>query len=227
MNKEILTYPVLQGHASILGVQIPVTEIDLKKAFRREALKWHPDREGGDGDKMRMVNKAYEVLSSIEAAAYGVYKLVEGEESVAVARLRNGRWLAELGLGLGPLQNGRDCPQCHHKGYTVFHDSRSRLCEECDGSGVAPEQVGCMACKGKGKLTTIDKRVIACGPCFGSGKVKHKTRRSQCSKCRGKGFYATKIGEPSFDECWQCNGTGELAIMNPVLPKGRLQNMKG
>ena len=52
------------SHYDTLGVPPAATPDEIKQAFRRQAKDAHPDREGGSTEKMAMVNRAYEVLSS-------------------------------------------------------------------------------------------------------------------------------------------------------------------
>ena len=50
----------------VLGISKNASEDEIKKAFRRAAVKYHPDKEGGDEEKFKEVNEAYEVLSDIQ-----------------------------------------------------------------------------------------------------------------------------------------------------------------
>lgn len=53
----------------ILGVDEAANERDIKKAYRKLAHKYHPDRDGGDAEKFRQVQEAYDVLSDPEMRA--------------------------------------------------------------------------------------------------------------------------------------------------------------
>ena len=61
----------------VLGVERGVSEADLKKAYRRLAMKYHPDRNPDDKsaeEKFKEANEAYEILSdSAKRSAYGRY----------------------------------------------------------------------------------------------------------------------------------------------------------
>ena len=52
-----------RDYYDVLGVQRGASSDEIKKAFKKAALKHHPDREGGDEAKFKEVNEAYEVLS--------------------------------------------------------------------------------------------------------------------------------------------------------------------
>jgi len=51
-----------RDYYEVLGVSKDASDDELKKAFRKAAVKYHPDKEGGDEDKFKEINEAYEVL---------------------------------------------------------------------------------------------------------------------------------------------------------------------
>ena len=55
-----------RDYYEVLGISKSASEDEIKKAFRRAAVKYHPDKEGGDEEKFKEVNEAYEVLSNQE-----------------------------------------------------------------------------------------------------------------------------------------------------------------
>ena len=52
-----------KDYYKILGVSEEATADEIKKAFRKLAMKYHPDKEGGDKEKFQEVNEAHGVLS--------------------------------------------------------------------------------------------------------------------------------------------------------------------
>jgi phage-related minor tail protein len=46
----------------VLGVRVGATEVEIKAAYKRMAMVWHPDRPGGSAAKMRDINEARDIL---------------------------------------------------------------------------------------------------------------------------------------------------------------------
>jgi hypothetical protein len=48
--------------SQVLGVRVGATEVEIKAAYKRMAMVWHPDRPGGSAEKMKDLNEAREIL---------------------------------------------------------------------------------------------------------------------------------------------------------------------
>jgi curved DNA-binding protein CbpA len=74
----------MTNHYETLGVEKTATDEEIKSAYRRKSAEYHPDREGGDTEKMSAVNQAYEVLGDTEKrAAYDATGLDSYEQLIA------------------------------------------------------------------------------------------------------------------------------------------------
>ena len=134
----------------LLGVEKTATYDEIRKAFRKLALKNHPDR-GGDKEKFQELNGAYEVLSDKEKRdIYDKY----GEEGLKDGGAHAGGGMDDiLGqmFGMGGRRGGQ--PSGPKKGKPVMHPmkltleeifngkqtkiavNRERICAKCDGKG--------------------------------------------------------------------------------------------
>ena len=151
----------------LIGVPQTASQNEIKKAFRKLALKAHPDK-GGDPELFKEISVAYEVLSDPEKRKmYDKY----GEEG-----LREGAGGSGFGdifemFGMGGRGQKDRGPK---KGKSVMHPvkatledlfhgktskvavSRDRICSKCDGKGGKADAVTkCSACNGKGMRTVM------------------------------------------------------------------------
>lgn len=196
------------NYYEILGVSKTASDDEIKKAFRKLALKYHPDKNQGNVEmenKFKEISKAYDTLSDPnKRRAYDV----GGEDAVNQqghpgmnfpdifsmfnqgARFqqqqpqRSGNLGYEFKISLDDLYNGK----------THFIDiNRQVKCSECNGKGAKDEShiVNCTACQGQGHRVTmtrmgnmVQQQVMQCDRCF--GKCKSVKAGSECKKCLGK-----------------------------------------
>ena len=207
----MVTIDLLQQAKQYFDLQPPFSLIMLKKAFRVASKKLHPDTSQEDTAREFVRMKAcYERLVGLAEA-----DLITGTVSGSM-RTIDGVFLSELGLGLGPMKNGVDCSRCEHRGYSEEKGISWDPCSECHGSGRSISVMACRYCE-RGRFKQKSGRIVTCHVCNGSGEY-----RILCDTCGGRGSIFNPNGKISYRRCYECKGTGEIEILNPVIPKGRL-----
>lgn len=196
----------------VLGVSKDADEREIKKAYRREAMKHHPDRNPDDPDaegKFKEASEAYEVLTDArKRAAYDQYGHAGVDQSMGGGGGENfsdifGDVFGDIfggggGRGRGGPQRGSDLRYTLDisledavKGTTVeIRVPSLSSCDTCDGSGAK-----------EGTSATT------CGTCGGAGQVRMQQGFFQvqqaCPACRGRGKTIT-------DPCPSCRGQGRV-----------------
>jgi len=199
-----------------LGVGKQSSGRDIKKAFRRLATKYHPDKNPGDKEAHDMfveINRAYEVLSDEDKRRafdrYGEEGLVEHEKNEAArnSRGRGGGGIFQQFFGGGGHDDNpedkrgtdieadiwlhlEDLYRGHIYDLSIF---REVLCPHCFGNGADSDDAifECRKCGGSG--TILERRQI------GIGFVQQIQKT--CPKCGGHGKIVQR-------ECRVCGGRG-------------------
>jgi molecular chaperone DnaJ len=153
----------------VLGLVQPVSAAQVRQAFRRLAMRWHPDRNASPeaAERFRQIRAAYDalLLESEEAGS---------EEEVASGPVEEGElWVSLEEAILGARKTftvGRERP-CGDCGGSGEMDLRySRLCAPCHGTGRVRGKQGlerCTLCDGRGY-----RFKAACESCDGSGRLR-------------------------------------------------------
>ncbi|XVF22812.1 hypothetical protein REPUB_Repub12eG0203200 [Reevesia pubescens] len=196
----------------VLGVPKTASQDELKKAYRKAAIKNHPDK-GGDPEKFKELSQAYEVLSDPEKREiydqYGEDALKEGMGGGDPSH--NPFDIFESFFGGGAFGGGGSSRGRRQKrGEDVVHTlkvsleelyngttkklslSRNALCSKCKGKGSkSGASSTCYGCQGTGMKITrrqiglgmIQQMQHVCPECRGSGEV--ISDRDRCPQCKG------------------------------------------
>ena len=199
-----------------LSVERTATEIDIKTAFRKQAMQCHPDRNPGDTDaehRFKEVNEAYEVLKDPDKRAaydrFGHAAFEHGMGNGAGFGAEFGTTFSDLFEGIfGMSGAGRGRGSGRERGADLRYNMEITLQEAFVGKNAQiriPTSVTCEACSGSGaKAGTKPK---ACAMCGGQGRVRHAqgffTLERTCPNCHGRG---QSIDSP----CASCAGSGRV-----------------
>ncbi|WP_026374603.1 molecular chaperone DnaJ [Aestuariibacter salexigens] len=202
-----------RDYYEVLGVDKGASERDIKKAYKRLAMKYHPDRTQGDKDleeKFKEIQEAYEVLTHDEKrAAYDRY----GHAGVDPNRGGGAGFSggADFGDIFGDVfgdifGGGRGRQSRARQGADLRYNLELTLEEAVRGKSVeirVPTLVGCDECDGSGakKGTTP----TTCPTCHGNGQVQMRQGffavQQTCPTCSGRGKIIS-------DPCRSCHGQG-------------------
>jgi molecular chaperone DnaJ len=201
-----------RDYYEVLGVSRGASEQEIKSAYRKQALKDHPDRNPGDKaaeERFKEAAEAYSVLGDPEKRArYDRF----GHAGVAGAAPGAGGFNADIfadfsdilgdffGFGTGgrragpargadlryDLEIGFD--ESYNGSETTIQIPREEPCETCHGSGAAPgtSRETCPQCRGTGQLRYQQGFLVVartCGQCGGAGQIV----KSPCQTCHGTG----------------------------------------
>jgi molecular chaperone DnaJ len=206
---------VKRDYYEVLGLSRDASSEDIKKAFRKLAMQYHPDRnhDASASEKFKEINEAYEVLSDEDKrAAYDRYGHA-GADNVF------GRGFEGFEMGgfgdifeafFGGTTTSRPRRQTARRGSDLKYQinitfeeaalgcekeveiARTELCATCRGNRSKPgvQPIRCPTCDGSGQIRRVQRSLF--------GQFINTTT---CSECQGEG---TLIKEP----CPDCRGSG-------------------
>jgi molecular chaperone DnaJ len=204
-----------RDYYEVLGVARNASEADLKKAFRRLAMKYHPDRNSGDADteaKFKEAKLAYDVLSDPKKRSaydqFGHAGVDAGAGGFGGPGGDGGAFSDIFGDVFGDIFGGRSGARRTQRGVDLRYDLSLSLEDAVSGKEVKfriPVQVECQFCGGTGaKPGTKPKTCTTCG---GSGQVRMQqgffSIQQTCPTCRGTGSVIEEA-------CSHCRGRGRI-----------------
>jgi molecular chaperone DnaJ len=217
-----------KDYYSILGVDKKATKDDIKKAFRKLAHKYHPDKGGGDEAKFKEVTEAYSILGDDkrrrEYDTYGQsFQGAGGAQGNPFAGFDFSQFggfgqggvefdMSDIFEGFGDIFGGGRGRSRQRRGRDISIDIEVPFKDAIFGTkrNVLIAKVSiCETCSGSGAKPNTE--LDTCKTCNGSGKV-HETRNSvlgqftsvrECPTCDGSG----KVPK---EKCPTCSGRGVM-----------------
>lgn len=215
-----------RDYYEVLGVERTATEVQIKSAYRKLALKFHPDRNPGDSsaeEQFKEAAEAYAVLADQEKRALydrfghqGVSSQASGGFDPTVFA-DFGDILGGLGdiFGFGDLFGRRSGGP--HRGADLRYDLEIEFVDSAKGADTTiqiPRLETCETCHGSG--AAAGSTPTACQQCGGRGQVRYQqgffTVARTCPRCQGAGRVIAK-------PCATCRGAGRTQAQRKLTVK--------
>lgn len=205
-----------KDYYELLGINKSADEKEIKKAYKRLAMKYHPDRNQGDkeaAEKFKEIQEAYEVLSDKQKrATYDQYGHAAFEQGGAGGFGGFGGAGGDFGDIFGDIFSdmfgGRGSRSRVVRGDDLRYDLEISLEEAVKGTTKDIKintLAECEHCHGSG--AEQGSKVETCPTCHGSGRLRRQSgffvQETPCPSCHGSG---KKIEKP----CKKCHGDGRV-----------------
>lgn len=228
-----------KDYYELLGLQKGATDVEIKKAYRTLAMKYHPDRNPGNAEaelKFKEVTEAYEVLKdSQKRAAYDRYGHAAFAQGAGAGAGGFGGFNFDFGGGSGAgfgsifedifsefMGGGRRSRQQEGvRGADIRYDLEITLEEAYKGLAKEIEiqtAVKCEDCHGTGAAE--GSKAETCDTCHGTGRVRRQAgffiEERTCPTCNG-------TGKVIKNPCKKCGGTGKISqkkVLEVTIPAG-------
>ncbi|ETV85329.1 chaperone DnaJ, variant [Aphanomyces astaci] len=211
-----------EDYYDVLGVGMDASEGDIKKAYRKLSLQYHPDKNKGNSDaeaKFQSISRAYEILTNPELK--DIYDF-EGEEGLQRHQNQGNRPSSPFDQffgGGGGRQRGPDAAvevqvtleELYNGGEKSVTFKRNVICRKCKGTGAKDGVTKpCKTCGGQG-VVLVNQQM---GPGF------TVQMQQQCPKCGGR-------GKTFKSKCPHCHGhkvVEEMKTITGVIERGMPSN---
>ncbi len=222
------------NYYELLGVDKTASDAELKKAFRKKAQEYHPDKPTGDEEKFKSVNEAYSVLSDKQKRQqYDTFGKAGAQQGAGgfgggfdFSGFQQGAGGFEFDLGdifnqFGGFGGGG---RRQRRGNDIsvettisFKESvfgvekefelvKDNICEECEETGAHKKKTkACHECNGNGRVSRVQRTIM--------GNVQTQTT---CTTCAGR-------GQLPEENCHSCKGAGTVRSKEKVgvkIPAG-------
>ncbi len=215
-----------RDYYEVLGLAREASDADIKKAYRKLALKYHPDRNAGDGgaeEKFKEAAEAYAVLADPDKRArydrfgHAAVGGAQGFDPTVFTGFED--ILGGLGdiFGFGDVFGGgrrRNGPQ---RGADLRYDLEISFQQSASGVEQQiqiPRHETCATCSGSG--AAAGSSPTQCSHCRGTGQLRFQqgffTMSRTCGTCRGSGRVVTK-------PCADCRGEGQVERQRKLAVK--------
>ena len=198
----------------VLEVERSAQDGELKTAFRKLAMKWHPDRNPGDKDcehRFKEINEAYEILKDADKRAaydrFGHQAFEQGGGGHGFSA-DFGSAFSDLFEGIFGMGGARGRRDGRERGADLRYNMEISLEEAYSGKTAQvrlPTSVSCESCSGTGAKTGSKPKT--CPHCGGAGRIRHAqgffTLERTCPGCQGR-------GQVIDDPCPSCTGSGRV-----------------
>lgn len=205
-----------RDYYEVLGVARDADGAAIKSAYRKLAMKWHPDQNPGNPEaeaKFKEINEAYAILSDAEKRAqydrFGKAAFGQGQASPGDFEDLFAQVFGDMGGVFGDLfgqASGRGRRGGPQRGADLRYDLEITLEEAYGGKAVeitVPTTMTCETCSGSGAAPGT--KPVTCSMCDGVGMVRAQqgffTMQRPCPTCGGR-------GQVIKDACKACGGRG-------------------
>lgn len=219
-----------ENYYDLLGVEKSANDAELKKAFRKKAQEYHPDKPTGDAEKFKAVNEAYSTLSDKQKRQqYDTFGKAGAQAGAGgfggggfdFSGFQQGAGGFEFDLGdIFSQFGGFGGGQRRHRGNDIsvdvtisFKESvfgvqkefslhKDIACRDCEGTGAHKKKTKtCTECNGNGRVVKVQQTMM--------GNIQ---RQVHCSACDGR-------GQVPEENCHTCKGAGVIKDKETISVK--------